>query len=138
MLHLSLQGCLLEGLLNKVDRAFLQSADRHRDVAVAGNEDDRQIGFSRKEMLLDLKAAHARHADVKHQNCNRVRIILRDEGFAAVIKLDLIVVCFEQPAKRVADGVVVIHDVNGTLGILSRCIRKNRHLMSSLLAVSRA
>ena len=58
---------LAVGLLHEIDRAVLDRLDRHRDVAVAADEDDRDARAHGVQPLLQRQAAHARHAHVQHQ-----------------------------------------------------------------------
>ena len=90
---------MIKGLLNEVHGTLLEGAHSHRDVPVAGDEDDRQSRFSGNQMILNLQAAHALHAHVQKQDGNCIRVVLCNEAFAAVKEL-------------VPDGLIVVNNVN--------------------------
>jgi hypothetical protein len=61
-----------ERFLDEIHRAGLHRLDGHWDVAMTRDEDDRQDRMTRAELLLQLEAAHAGHADVEHHAAGRV------------------------------------------------------------------
>ena len=109
-----LEGVLVIGLFDEVDGPRLEGLHRLRHVAVAGDEDDGNVGLALQEMFLHFQPAHAGHADVENEHRNGVGVVLGDEALAAVVEFHVIVACFEQPLEGVPDGVVVVHDVDGT------------------------
>src|SRR5262245_29809543 len=60
------QPVLLERLLDEIERAFLHRLDRHRHVAVPGEEDDRDVDAALEKLLLEREAGHPWHAHVEH------------------------------------------------------------------------
>ena len=54
----------VERLLDEVEGADAHRLDRHRHVAVAGHQDDRQAGVDRLQPAEQRHAVHAGHADV--------------------------------------------------------------------------
>jgi hypothetical protein len=81
------QVLVAKGLLDEVDRAVLHRLDRHRHVAVAGDEDDRHDRMHLVQALLQLEAAHAGHAYVEHEAAGPIgveqleKLLRRAEGF---------------------------------------------------------
>ena len=61
------QQLALDGLGEEIDGARAHRAHAHRDVAVAGEEDDRDRVSQPRERVLHLEAADARHPDVEDQ-----------------------------------------------------------------------
>src|SRR3546814_7327076 len=57
---------LFRSLLDEVEGAGLHGVDRHVDVAVAGDDDDRQVACRLSQLALQLESAHAGHAHVHH------------------------------------------------------------------------
>ena len=86
-----LEGGLLEGFFDEVDGAALEGVHGHGHVSVARDEDDGQLGLAGQKVFLHFKTTHARHAHVKHENRNGLRVVLGDEALAAVVELDAVV-----------------------------------------------
>ena len=80
---------------------------------MAGDEDDGQRRAALHQAVLQFQAAHAVHPDVGDQAGHLTGIEPRQEGLRRVEALDAVVLAFEQPLQRIADGLVVINDVNG-------------------------
>src|SRR5215510_5736609 len=51
----------------EVDRAGLHGLDRHRNIAVTGNEDDRYLYAFPTEFRLQIKPAHPGQSDIEHE-----------------------------------------------------------------------
>jgi hypothetical protein len=64
---------LAEGLGQEFHRAGLHCPHRHRDVAVTGQEDDRQIDVRCIQLLLKIKAAFAGQAHIEHETARTLR-----------------------------------------------------------------
>ena len=107
-----LEGGLLEGFFDEVDGAALEGVHGHGYVSVARDEDDGQLGLAGQKVFLHFKTTHARHAHVKHENRNGLRVVLGDEALAAVVELDAVVARLEEPLQGVADGVVIVDDID--------------------------
>jgi len=101
-----------EGLLDEVDRALLQRRDRHRHVAMAGDEDDRQTAAAAVQLLEQLQPAHPRHADVEHDAAGHLRTAHREEGLRRVVRGHGVAVGLEHPHEGIAQGLVVIDDMD--------------------------
>src|SRR5258708_23904468 len=61
------QVLLAKRLREKLDRTGFHGPDGHGNVAVPGQEDDRQRRVRVGEFLLKVKAAQTREADIKHE-----------------------------------------------------------------------
>ena len=109
---------LAERLLDEVHRALLQRRHRHRHVAVPGDEDHRQTATPAAEFLEQLEAAHARHAHIEHDATDHVGRARGQEGFARFVGGNRVAIGFEHPCERIAQGFVVVDDVNN---LVRRC-----------------
>ena len=66
------QGLVAERLCEEIDGSGLHGLDRHGDVAMAGEEDDRLQVALRCQLVLKIEAAGPGHADVEHQAARAV------------------------------------------------------------------
>ena len=66
-----------------------------------------------EQLVLQLEAAHAVHADVGDQAGDLARIEAGEERLGRVEALDAVVLALEQPLQRIAHGFVVVDDING-------------------------
>ena len=57
----------------ELDRTPLHGPNRHRDIGVAADEDNRQAGFCLGQFLLKLKPALSRQPDVENQAPREIR-----------------------------------------------------------------
>src|SRR5690349_21896739 len=64
-----------KGLLQEIERPVLHRLDRHRDVAVPGDENDWNGGATQIQLLLQLDAAHAGHTYVEHQAAGLIVLV---------------------------------------------------------------
>jgi hypothetical protein len=60
------EGVVIEGLFEKVESPFLEGADGHGHVSVAGEEDHRHVVAAFKQNVETLQAAHFAHPDIQH------------------------------------------------------------------------
>jgi hypothetical protein len=104
------QVLVAERLLDEVDRAGLHRLDRHRHVAVAGDEDDRQDRVALVELDLQFETAHAGHADVEHQAPRPVVALGVEELLTGFEHLHGQPDRLEQHAQGIADRCVVVDD----------------------------
>ena len=102
----------LERLLDEVLGAFLHRRHGHGHVAVAGDEGHRQRRAALEQPILQLKAAHAFHADVGDEAGDLARVEAREERLGRIEAFDAVVLAFEQPLQRVTHGFVVVDDVD--------------------------
>jgi hypothetical protein len=112
------QVLVAERLLDEVNRAGLHRLDRHRHVAMSGDEDDRQDRVVLVQLLLQLESAHARHADVEHQAARVIVPMRIEELLRRLVHFDGQANRLEQHPERVANCGVVIDDENGWLRFL--------------------
>src|SRR6266481_2353597 len=61
------QVLIAEGLGQELDRSSLYRLDGHRDVAVSGDEDDRNVNVCRQELSLKIKTTSTRQPDIEHK-----------------------------------------------------------------------
>src|SRR5215813_8792807 len=78
---------IAERLAQELDRPRLDRAHRHRDVAVAGNEDDGKMDARLRQLLLEREAARARQSHVEHEAARgvgalRLQELLRRSEYA--------------------------------------------------------
>src|SRR5258708_1924337 len=66
------QFLIAERLAEKLDRSRLDCAHRHWDVAVAGNEDDRNTDAHLGQLLLKREPARTRQPHVEHETARSV------------------------------------------------------------------
>src|SRR6185369_16566979 len=101
---------LAKRLREELDRPGLHGPDRHGDVAVAGEEDDRQGRVGAGELSLQVEAAQPREAHVEDKTSRRIDSGPLQECLSAREDLDRQAHGGEEPPERVADGGVVIDD----------------------------
>jgi hypothetical protein len=58
---------IAERLGQELDRSSLYRLDGHRDVAVSGDENDRDVNVCRRELALKIETAPACQLDIEHQ-----------------------------------------------------------------------
>ena len=75
----------LDGLFAEVLGTTLEGRDRHADVAVAREKEDRQVDSPASHLLLELEPAHAGHAHVKHEASGVSQIVPREELLGALV-----------------------------------------------------
>ena len=80
---------------------------------MAGDEGDGQRRAALQQLVLELEAAHAVHADVGDQAGDLARIEAGEERLGRVEALDAVVLALEQPLQRISDGLVVVDDIDG-------------------------
>jgi len=105
------QVVVVEGLLDEIVGAVLEGRDRHRDVAVAGQEDHRQRAGPLAQGVEAGQAVHAAHADVQHDAAPPVGLPGGQEVLGRGPAAALDSAGLEQPLEGVADCFVVVDDV---------------------------
>jgi hypothetical protein len=63
---------LAEGLAQEIDRSSLHGHDRHRDIAMAGHENDWNVNVRLGELSLKVQAAQSRQPDVEDQTASNI------------------------------------------------------------------
>src|SRR5467141_4017864 len=56
-----------DGLRQKLDCPRLHRAHRHRDAAVSGDENDRDLYAGSRQLMLEIQAAETRQADIEDE-----------------------------------------------------------------------
>jgi hypothetical protein len=96
----------------ELDRARLHGPHRHRDVAVASDEDDRDLDVRLGELGLKVEAADTGQPDVEHQATRDVGLAGLEELGRRSEHLDLHPHRRQQAPQGVTDGGVVVDDVD--------------------------
>ena len=102
-----------EGLLQEIKGSVLHGFDRHGDIAVSGDEDHGNHGAAQVELLLQLEAAHSRHAHVECQTTRLLRVIASQELLRGGEHSRSQANRFDEQPQRVSHCGVVIHDEYG-------------------------
>src|SRR5882724_8966289 len=82
------QVLIAEGLGQKLHCPGFHSLHSHRDIAVAGDEDDGNLHVSLSHPLLQIKTAEARQTHVKHQAAGHIWAFTAQELLSGVEGLD--------------------------------------------------
>src|SRR5216683_1056318 len=109
------QVLIAERLGQELDRSSLYRLDGHRDVAVSGDEDDRNVNVRRRQLSLKIETTSARQPDVEHKASGAVRAPLVQEFGNRSQGLGLRADGSDQAAERLANSWVVIDDDDGRL-----------------------
>ena len=106
---------IAERLRQELDRAPLHRLHGHRNIAVPGDEDDRDVDVCRRELSLKIETALPGQSDIEHQAGGSVRASLVQEFGDRGEGLGLQTDGTDQGAERLADLGVVIDDDDGRL-----------------------
>ena len=120
------QFLVVERFFNKVAGAALQGSDRHRHIAMAGHENDRELRAERVESFMQLQAAHFRHPHIQHQAAAHIVAAGVQETLGGIEAGHLVTFAFEQPGHRIAHGFVVINDKNGLCHLIPPFLQSAR------------
>jgi hypothetical protein len=69
-----------EGLGKELNCAGLHGSNRHRDVAVSGDENDRKINLRSGKLFLKIQPAKSGKSNVKHKASGYIRTFAIKEG----------------------------------------------------------
>ena len=101
-----------ERLFDEIERAALDRADRHGDVALSGNHEDRRRIILAVKFLQDVETGFAGNVHVE-QDGGRCPASRNRQKCCAVGETDHLIAAGRQHhGKRVADGGIVVHDKN--------------------------
>jgi hypothetical protein len=119
--------CLREGFLDSVEEirvpkrfsqkipgTGLHRADGYRHVAMAGDENDRNLDLACGQLLLELQPAHAGHADICHEAGDTIRPKCLQKRVGRFEGLVFIAGRLEQQAQRLAHAAIVVDDIDHT------------------------
>jgi hypothetical protein len=109
-----------ERLLDEVGRARLHGRDGHRHVTVARDEDNRYFRMLLVQPLLQLEAAHARHADVGHETRMAAGVVVFQELERRRMELAVEADRSQQQTERIAHRIVVVDEINQSACALQR------------------
>src|SRR6266446_2383950 len=102
------QVLVAERLGQKLDRSSLYRLDGHRDVAISGDEDDRNVNIRRRELSLKIQTTSARQPDIEHEAGRAVRAPFVQKFGNRSQGLGLHADGSDQTTERLADPRVVI------------------------------
>jgi len=124
------QQLFVVGFLDKVMRPGLERADHNRHIGVAADENHRQVQITAAHVLLNIQAAHARHAYIQ-QHTGVEAAVAGVEKLAATGKRQRLEAHrLQQPDGRVEHPLVVIHHIH-------HLFRHAHHRLIPLLIVER-
>ena len=83
-----------------------------RDIAVSGDDDDRQLDAAPREMSQQLDAIHVRHPHIGHDAAAGL-VRRAQESRRGIVGRHSYAFGLEQERHRIPDGVVVVDHVNG-------------------------
>src|SRR5690625_3392160 len=84
---------------------------------MTGDEYGGQWCLAFDQNFLEFKTAHAGHADIHNEHAHLLRVVGFQKLFGAGIAFYAVAVGLEQPSQRIADGFVIVHNVNRTLSL---------------------
>jgi hypothetical protein len=77
-----------EGLGQKVDCSSFDRANGHRDVSMAGNENDRHVNVSSRQFLLKFETTRFGQPHIEHQAARVVRNAIFQESTPRCVGFD--------------------------------------------------
>ena len=101
-----------EGLFYEIEGPKPRRLHRRFDGAVAGHDDDLNLGMSRLDHLEDLDPVYPRKPDVQEDQAGRILIHYPQGLLAACRRHHLMPLVFENSAEGLADALFVIHNQN--------------------------
>ncbi len=104
------QDLVVEGLGEELDGARLHGLNRHRDVAMPGDEDDRHVEPVCCELLLEVEPVLTREADVEHQAAWHSGPLTTQELLGGLERLYLQTDALEEQLQRLSHREVVVDD----------------------------
>ena len=104
------QVLIAERLGQELDRSSFYRLDRHWDVAMSGDEDDRNVNVGRRELALKIETTSAGQPDIEHEASGAVRAPFVQKFGNRGQGLGLHANGSDQAAERLADPQVVIDD----------------------------
>jgi len=109
------QVLIAERFCQELDRSSFYRLDGHRDVAMSGDEDDRNVNVGRRELSLKIETTSAGQSDIEDEARGAVRAPFAQEFGNRSQGLGLHADRSDQAAERLADPRVVIDDDDGRL-----------------------
>src|SRR5262249_4215867 len=115
MLHGVEKRLVVERFRKEVHRPRLHSAYGHGNVAMAGDEDDRDVIAGSLEDLLQLEAALTRHSDIEQETARAVIVAPVEELSHRGERLHAIAGRPEEPLDAAPNRRIVVDDDHGRL-----------------------
>ena len=107
------QSFWIDRLFDKMHGAGAHGIDGHRHTALAGHDDERGLYLSACQLLLQLKSAHSRQADIHHR-ANRCCVFQRGKKVLRRRECPRAqAACFQEHRQGIADRRIVVDDVDG-------------------------
>ena len=100
----------VDRLQDEVARALLEALHRHRDVAGAGQHDDRRVGVPGPHVAEQLEAVHARHLEIGDRERRPLAVVHHRRFLPVARDAALVAGGAEGGPKRGADVELVVHD----------------------------
>ena len=104
------QVLVADRLGQEIDGARLHGAHARRNVALAGDENDRPVRSLGRQRLLQLEAVETGHGDVQYGATGNRRIVLCKEFLRRRVRPDIVALRAQQPRQRLEHPGVVIDD----------------------------
>ena len=120
------------GLLDEVRRAGFHGHHCHLHIAVAGNQDRRQLTLLGPETKQQFKASHARKIEVNEKTAFTASVIAFEKGFACLEVLDCVSLRFEGSAKCLSDVMVVVNDKDDGIECRRRDLSSTSRFMQAI------
>src|SRR5215469_1292813 len=121
-LHRVEQVLLAERLGEELHRARLHGADRHRDIAVSGEKNDRQTDVGLVELALEVEPTLFRQAHVENEAARHFRLLALQHLACGAEEPGAQPDRFEKIVQGIPDrGIVVDHQNRGTLVFAHGC-----------------
>ena len=105
------QAGLIERLLDEIEGADLDGGDRHIDVAVPGDQDNRRGQTSALQTVNQVEAGHAGHSDVRNDAIKPLSALDRGQKFFRGRKARCFnVLTGEIETQRIEHRLIVVND----------------------------
>src|ERR1700722_11478492 len=105
-------------LWEEVDGSSLHRFHRHRNVAMAGHEDDRNVNARLGQDVLKLKAVYAWQPDIEHKTTGSIRKLALKKCRGRAEYFDMKVHRLKQVGQSRPHGFVIVNDENDLFGVL--------------------
>ena len=99
---------VVDGLGQEIDRTRPHGANAGRDVALAGQENDRPLRPSRGQRLLQLQPIETRHGDIEHRAAGNRRIVVCEKCLRRRERLDVVAPRAQQPRQSFQHAGIVV------------------------------
>src|SRR5258706_2380804 len=111
---------ITDRLGEELNRSGLHGPNRHRDIRVAADENNRQVNIRLDEAIVKLQSTPPRQSDVENEASQDARARGGEKFLNRGEQLDAQAYRSQQPLKGVTDIPIVIDNDNGRLSIVTR------------------